>query len=207
LYGFNYTRLDIAKSRSFGVVTKNPKLVREALKLFKADDQRQPYAAACDRFVVSPENAREVLSAFIRRARRQLLIYDPQVTDDSMLRLIKQRINAGVDVRIIGKVESKWDIPFERYPGRRLHVRAIMRDGRRAFIGSQSLRKLQLERRREIGVLINDKRVVRQMIEVFESDWALTASGRKQAKKQKKDREKRRDKNGREAARELKAAS
>ena len=116
--------------------------MQEALKLFKADDTRQPYVAGCDRFVVSPENARERLAAFISGARKQLLIYDPQVTDDAMLRLITQRINAGVDVRIIGKVEAKWKIKGEKYPGKRLHVRAIIRDGRRAFLGSQSLRRL-----------------------------------------------------------------
>ncbi len=186
VYGFNLTRLDIAKSRSLGVITKNPKLVQEALKLFKADDTRQPYTAGCDRFVVSPENARERLAAFISGARKQLLIYDPQVTDDAMLRLITQRINAGVDVRIIGKVEAKWKIKGEKYPGRRLHVRAIIRDGRRAFIGSQSLRRLQLEKRREIGVIVNDKRVVKQMMEVFEQDWAQTESGKKREKKEEK---------------------
>jgi phosphatidylserine/phosphatidylglycerophosphate/cardiolipin synthase-like enzyme len=186
VYGFNFTRLDIAKSRSLGVITKNPKLVKEALKLFKADDTRQPYVAACDRFVVSPENARERLSAFISGARRQLLIYDPQVTDDAMLRLLTQRVSAGVDVRVIGKVEAKWKIKGDRYPGRRLHVRAIIRDGRRAFLGSQSLRRLQLEKRREIGIIINDRRVVRQMMELFEQDWAQTDGGKKRERKEEK---------------------
>ena len=37
------------------------------------------------------------------------------------------------------------------FPGKRLHVRAIVRDGRRAFVGSQSLRKLELDERREVG--------------------------------------------------------
>ena len=186
VYGFNFTRLDIAKSRSLGVITKNPKLVKEALKLFKADDTRQPYVAACDRFVVSPENARERLSAFISGARRQLLIYDPQVTDDAMLRLLTQRVNAGVDVRVIGKVEAKWKIKGDRHPGRRLHVRAIIRDGRRAFLGSQSLRRLQLEKRREIGIIINDRHVVRQMMELFEQDWAQTDGGKKRERKEEK---------------------
>ena len=184
VYGFNFTRLDIAKSRSLGVITKNRKLVQEALKLFKADDTRQTYVPASDRFVVSPENARERLAAFINGARKQLLIYDPNVSDDAMLRLIRQRINAGVDVRIIGKVEAKWKIPGEKYPGRRLHIRAIMRDGRRAFLGSQSLRRLELEKRREIGVVVNDKRVVKQMIAVFEQDWSETESGKKEVKKE-----------------------
>jgi hypothetical protein len=48
-----------------------------------------------------------------------------------MLRLIEDRLASGVDVKIIGKVEAKWDkIPWEKYPGKRLHVRAIIRDGR-----------------------------------------------------------------------------
>jgi cardiolipin synthase len=212
VYGFNLTRLDIAKSRSLGVITKNRKLVSEAIKLFKADDTRQTYVPDSDRFLVSPENARERLAKFITGARKELLIYDPHVSDDTMLRLIRQRINAGVDVRVMGKVEAKGGVRAEKFPGRRLHIRAIMRDGRRAFLGSQSLRRLELEKRREIGVIVNDKRVVRQMIAVFEKDWAQTDGARKEAKKGKKAgnsqrSEKSEKKGAREPRRSLAAAS
>jgi cardiolipin synthase A/B len=186
VYGFNFTGLDIAKSRSFGVISKNEKLVNEANKLFMADFDRMPYIPGNERFVVSPENARERIGRFISGARKQLLIYDPQVSDDSMLRLIGERIKAGVEVRVIGKVEEKWNIKSEKYPGRRLHIRAIVRDGKRAFMGSQSLRRLELEKRREVGVIITDEAVVRQMMETFERDWAQTPSGKKRAKKAKK---------------------
>src|SRR4029079_6534616 len=50
VYGFNLTALNIAKSRSFGIVTKNKKLVGEAMKLFAADFDRKPYASGYDRF-------------------------------------------------------------------------------------------------------------------------------------------------------------
>jgi cardiolipin synthase len=183
LYGFNFTGLDILKSRSFGVISKNGKLVNEANKLFMADFDRLPYTPGCDRFVVSPENARDRLARFIKGARKQLLIYDPKVSDEAMLRLITARMAAGVDVRIIGKVDSRWGLKSERYPGKRLHVRAIIRDGRRAFMGSQSLRRLELEKRREIGLIITDEDVVKQMRDTFERDWSQTDSGRKKAKK------------------------
>ncbi len=186
VYGFNFTRLDIEKSRSFGVVTKNAKLVAEAMKLFAADFDRQPYVPGSDRFVVSPENARERLSSFIRGARRQLLIYDPKVSDDAMLRVLSDRAAHGVDVRIIGKVGAGWKGKHEKYPGKRLHIRAIVRDGQRAFLGSQSLRRLELEKRREVGIIITDQSVMRQMQRVFEDDWALTDSGKKAAKKAEK---------------------
>jgi cardiolipin synthase len=186
VYGFNFTGLDIKKSRSFAVVTKNAKLVREAMKLFEADFERQPYIAGCERLIVSPENSRERLSAFIKGARKQLLIYDPQVSDDAMMRLLMDREKAGVEIKIIGKVKSKYALKGEKFPGRRLHVRAIVRDGRRAFIGSQSLRRLELEKRREVGIIIIDESVVREIQTVFESDWAQTDSGKKEAKKAEK---------------------
>jgi len=186
VYGFNFTGLDIEKSRSFGLVTKNDKLIKEAMKLFEADFERQPYLPGYDRFVVSPENARERLVNFIKGARKELLIYDPQVTDDAMLRLLTERIKAGVDVKIIGKVEAKWNINGEKYPGKRLHIRAMIRDGKRGFLGSQSLRRLELEKRREVGVVITDEKVIGEMQAVFEHDWAQTESGRKERKKEKK---------------------
>src|SRR5262249_42018079 len=158
--------------------TRNQKLVAEATKLFTADFDRQPYSVGCDRFIVSPENARDVLARFLAGARRQLLIYDPRVSDDQMLRIINDRIKAGVDVRVISKAE--------KYRGRRLHIPATIRDGKRAFRGSQSLRRLELEKRREVGLIITDEKTVGQMRETFEEDWAQTETGRRQLKKDRK---------------------
>jgi len=156
VYCFNFTLLDMEKSRSFGVVTKNRKLVTEAMKLFEADFERQPYRPGCDRFVVSPENARERLAAFIKGARKQLLIYDANVCDDAMLRIITERIKAGVDVKIIGSVEAKWKIHGEPFPGKRMHVRAIVRDGKASVHRQPEPQALELENRREVGVIITD---------------------------------------------------
>jgi cardiolipin synthase A/B len=179
VFGFNFTGLDIGKSRSFAIITRNRKLVGEAVKLFEADFNRQAYSNGNDRLVVSPENSRERLTRFVNGARRQLLIYDPQLTDDAMLKVIVEKVKAGVDVKIIGKVEAKWDLKALKYAGKRLHVRAIVRDGRQAFVGSQSLRKLELDRRREVGVIIDDEKVVKQIRTIFEQDWAAAGGKNK----------------------------
>src|SRR5438045_3193444 len=68
VYGFNFTALDVSKSRSLGVITRDRTLVEEAIKLFEADVSRRPYVPGADRFVVSPANARERLAAFIKGA-------------------------------------------------------------------------------------------------------------------------------------------
>ena len=139
---------------------------------------------------MSPENARERLAAFIKGARKQLLIYDPQVSDDAMLKLITERMADGVDVRIIGKVEAKWKVPGEKYPGKRLHVRAIIRDGKRAFIGSQSLRRLELEKRREVGVIVTDESVVQQMRRSSSRTGRRPKPGRRRRRRRRRQRRK-----------------
>jgi phosphatidylserine/phosphatidylglycerophosphate/cardiolipin synthase-like enzyme len=180
--GFNYTLIDITKSRSFGIVTKNRKSVQEAVKLFEADCARQPYVAGGP-LVISPSNSRAQLSAFISKARKQLLIYDPKVSDPRIIKLLKERAQAGVDIRIIGKVSSRGDdLVHQKYPGHRLHVRAIVRDGRDAFVGSLSLRRLELDKRREVGVFVQDAAIVKELIGTFEGDWAQTGLGRKDEK-------------------------
>jgi len=188
VYGFNFTALDM-KSRSFGIVTKDRRAVTEAIRLFEADTLRQEYEPQEDgSFVVSPENAREILATFIKRARKQLLIYDPKVADLQMIRLINQRIKAGVDVRIIGKVGKRGgSMRVQKMPTHRLHVRAMIRDGDTAFVGSQSLRALELDGRREIGLIVKEPKTVKQMLEVFEGDWAKTDLAAKEAKETKKE--------------------
>ena len=177
--GFNYTHLDLLGSRSFGIVTRNRALVQEALKLFEADAMRQPYVPGLDEFVVSPESSRARLSAFLKDARKQLSIYDPKIADGPMVRLLQERAKSGVTVRVLGKVTSRHDqLQVEKLPKLRLHVRAILRDEHELFVGSQSLRPIELDRRREIGVIVRDPGVLKQFRTVFEADWELTARGK-----------------------------
>jgi phosphatidylserine/phosphatidylglycerophosphate/cardiolipin synthase-like enzyme len=170
--GFNYTKLDIQKSRSFGIITRDRRLVKEAVALFEADRTRQPYSPGHKKLVVSPETSREALTEFIRHARKELLIYDMQVSDNVIQRVLHERVRAGVRIRIIGHLEK--DLPrikARKMPGLRLHVRAIVRDGASVFIGSQSLRKLEMDGRREVGVIVTNARIAKRVREVFESDW------------------------------------
>lgn len=172
VFGFNYTRQDIDKSRSFGIVTRDPRVVRDALDLFDADSNRHTYAPSDDRFVVSPETSRARLTTFIKAAKKQLCIYDPKVSDNSIQRLLEERAQAGVEIRIIGKLEKPLaGVEARKLKSLRLHVRAMIRDGTAGFVGSQSLRKLELEGRREVGLILRDARIARKMLEVFESDW------------------------------------
>ena len=172
--GFNFTTLDVKKSRSFGLSTVNRKIVAAITRVIDADHNRLPPVISSPRLVVSPENARQQLMDFIKKARRELLIYDTCVSDDLVIALLIKRAAAGVRVRILGSLEKKWKDPSIKVKplrGLRLHVRAIVRDRKSAFVGSQSLRKLELDKRREVGMITKDRRAAARLAAVFDADW------------------------------------
>ncbi len=134
-----------------------------------------------------------MLSAFISGAKEDLAIYDSKVHDPSIIKLLKERAAKGVVVRVIGDMKGKDPGIEERRLPMRLHVRAIVRDGKRAFVGSQSLRKDELENRREVGLIINNPAVARKILQVFDSDWADSSKGAKAKAAKEKDDERRTD--------------
>lgn len=182
LLSFNFTHLDIDRSRCFGLVTCNPKLVAEAVKLFEADTKRQPYEPGLATFVVSPLNARKQLAAFLNGAKKELLIYDPEISDPAMLRLLEERAQAGVDIQVIGRVSRHSSkLAVRKLAIMRLHTRTIIRDGGQAFVGSQSLRESELCARREVGVIFRDKRIVARLAKTFQEDWEAIERAGQQA--------------------------
>ena len=54
----------------------------------------------------------------------------------------------------------------------RFHTRTIIRDRDAAFIGSQSLREAELDRRRELGLIVHERDIVHSLRHTFERDWA-----------------------------------
>ena len=185
LLTYNFTHLDTERSRSFGIVTRNRHLVKEAARLFQCDTKRQSYKSRNNKFVVSPANARPVLEAFIKGAKRELLIYDIDIADKAMMRLLEEHTQAGTKVSIIGHVGRSKHLSARVLRRMRLHTRVVIRDCKQAFLGSQSLRKVELDARREIGIIVNNAKVVSSLATVFEDDWkASTPTDRHADKKQ-----------------------
>jgi phosphatidylserine/phosphatidylglycerophosphate/cardiolipin synthase-like enzyme len=172
MLSFNFTHLDIDHSRAFGIETTHADWVSEAEKLFRADCTRTEYATTTDTFVVSPENSRNVLGTFLKRSKKELLIYDPKISDKEMLGILQEQAKAGVEIKVIGSVDGHAPFNVQKMNGTRLHTRTIIRDRHQAFVGSQSLRTAELDARREVGLIIDDAKSVAKLVDIFETDWA-----------------------------------
>ena len=187
VFGFNFTKLDIDKSRSFGLATRDKRTVQEALNLFEADATRNLYKPSRSNLVVSPNTSRAMLTAFLKGATKDLSIYDQKIQDPAIIKILKELAASGVRVRVLGHLKGPdGHVVVRPLKTLRLHVRAMVRDGTRAFVGSQSLRKEELDKRREVGLLINNPVVTRALLKVFDADWQASAKkeGRKEEKKQ-----------------------
>jgi phosphatidylserine/phosphatidylglycerophosphate/cardiolipin synthase-like enzyme len=81
-------------------------------------------------------------------------------------------VKAGVVLRVIGGLKDAGSaLPGAKKSPIRLHTRTIIRDGSWAFVGSQSLRTLELDARREVGILFRDPQAVARLVKTFEEDW------------------------------------
>ncbi len=172
LLTFNFSFLDIHHSRSFGIITEDKQLVAEAVRLFNADVAGKSHKAEAEYFVISPINSRKKLSAFIQGAEKQLLIYDSKLSDAQMLKHLEARAKAGVEIKVIGSMSKQVKgVELRPMPLIRLHTQAIIRDGKQVFFGSQSLRKVELDLRREVGLITDDKEAIQSFFLIFVLDW------------------------------------
>ena len=92
-----------------------------------------------------------------------------------MLRILHVRAKASVEIRVIGQVSGRPPFDVRRLAGTR-GPRTIIRDGKQAFVGSQSLRAAELDLRREVGLVVREPKAVKTLIDTFESDWTRTAA-------------------------------
>jgi phosphatidylserine/phosphatidylglycerophosphate/cardiolipin synthase-like enzyme len=88
-----------------------------------------------------------------------------------------------VQVKIIGHVSRNKHLSARAFKRMRLHTRVIIRDCKQAFLGSQSLRRLELDERREIGMIVNNAKVVSSLVTVFEDDWKASTPADRHADK------------------------
>jgi cardiolipin synthase A/B len=85
---------------------------------------------------------------------------------------LKERAEAGVQIRVIGSLRKPISgVEVRQSHPLRLHTRAIVRDAEYVFLGSQSLCRLELDLRREVGVVFRDPDVASRIANVFGEDW------------------------------------
>jgi len=185
----NYTRAAFRSNREFVVVDREGQDVRQVRDVFWADWRGQPLAPYDARTPISPSTARPLLSRLVSSAMASIDVYAEEFQDPKMACLLANQAGRGRRVRVLLPAASAGSEAREgplialltraggrvrRMPphGLDIHAKAIVADGRTAFVGSENLSAASLDRNREVGLLLSDPVAVRRLLATFQTDWA-----------------------------------
>jgi phosphatidylserine/phosphatidylglycerophosphate/cardiolipin synthase-like enzyme len=185
----NYYIGRMKTERNYVVVDNDPADVDVLDRIFDADFTGAEPSIDCTRLLVSPVNAKQRLLDFIASAKTELLVESMQFADGDVRSAIFARKAAGVDVRVIladpswidANTEAAAALSAKGIEARRLkapaiHVKAIVADGDRAYVGSINLSSTSLTKNREVGLIVTEPANIAKVQTTFDTDWAA-ASG------------------------------
>lgn len=181
----NYSKSFMLKERNFLAALDDIDDVKDIAALFDADWSRMSPDLSCTRLLVSPINARDRLVELVAGAKTEVLIESMQLADKGVRSALQGRLAAGVSVRVVlasptwidANADAATWLASQGVVARHLstpsvHVKAIVIDGVRAYLGSENLSQTSLDRNREIGLVVTDAPAVTAMKETFETDYA-----------------------------------
>ncbi|HWP44811.1 MAG TPA: phospholipase D-like domain-containing protein [Blastocatellia bacterium] len=173
---FNPTQKNLHYARDFGVLVRDQLITTELNRLFDADWHGTSFRPESLPLVISPYNSRQKLIGLLSQAQSSLRIMDAKLQDQEALSLLLRKASAGCDVRIITR-DTYYDEVVPNFHVRalaryKLHAKCIVVDSNTFFVGSQNLRPVSLDQRREVGIIIQDSAMARRIERVFDEDWA-----------------------------------
>jgi phosphatidylserine/phosphatidylglycerophosphate/cardiolipin synthase-like enzyme len=186
----NFVLSQMQVERNFAAVIDDPQDVALLSALLGADWARQSPDLSCTRLLVAPVNAKDRILSLIKSATKSVDVESMEFSDSDVQAAVLAAYKAGIAVRVLiadtGFVSSNsgaeqfmrnFSIPGKTLASPVLHVKAIVVDGARAYLGSENLSWTSLTQNREVGlelVAANGEDVA-SMEATFEADWAKGA--------------------------------
>jgi hypothetical protein len=119
----------------------------------------------------------------VKGTKHQLLIYDPGPDRRCDAADHTAKIKEGVDVKVIGKVEAKWNLSWESIPASASTSVRLCATVSAPSSAARVFGNWNSDKRREVGVIVTDRKLVESLMAVFARDWALTPTGKKAVKR------------------------
>jgi len=164
------------------VITGKP--ARDVAAIFDADWERRAFAEPTD-LVVSPSNARSRLETLLQAATESIDIAMEVMNDGRTIDLVAAKATEGLVVRVL--LEDPAAVEDNAQTAQRLqqagvqvrwlaspdlHAKAVVIDGRFAYVGSVNFTWSSLSRNRELGLVTADGEAVARILSTFDGDFA-----------------------------------
>jgi phosphatidylserine/phosphatidylglycerophosphate/cardiolipin synthase-like enzyme len=181
----NATLAALTANREFLARDTRPADVALAEAIFAADFAGRATPAGALSLVVAPENARERLLGLVASAEGSLDLEVEELTDRGLLARLAAKARSGVRVRIVLPPSSesaarvralhatlrKAGVEIRLVETPYIHAKAIVVDGRTAFVGSENLTYDSLATNRELGVVFDEPDEVAKVRAAMDADF------------------------------------
>ena len=187
IMSMNFNVDAFSSERNYGMITRDSDDVADTKAIFDMDwalaggEPPKPADLACTRLVVSPNNAKQRITDFIKSAQTKLDVEAMYVAEDGVQAAIVDAKKRGVTVRVIMEASSDNaevkalfmanGITVKAPPsGIFLHAKLLIVDGA-AFVGSENFSITALTKNRELGGFVFEPGPLATIQQQFDADW------------------------------------
>jgi phosphatidylserine/phosphatidylglycerophosphate/cardiolipin synthase-like enzyme len=186
----NWAAENLTETRDYAVVTDDQGEVAEIIECFEADWGRKAFdPGEGAKLIWCNTNGRERVARFIDEARHTIFVQNERYQDPVIIERLVRAKERGVKVHVMARKPHtlKKDKLLEGVSGLRimrdvgikvhtlrhlkLHAKMLLADGKATIIGSINLAPGSFDARRELGIEVRDRHVVRRVEEVAHRDW------------------------------------
>ncbi len=187
----NWAPKYFGETRDYGLITTDPREVKEVESCFNADWDRTDFVPKAESPLIwSVGKSRDEVIDFIRTAKESLYIQHEKYVDVPVIEVLVEakmkhdltiyamalpvhslrdfyRIEGIAGLRLLGDL----GIHVHKLRGIHLHAKLIIADEKRALLSSFNFYPKCFNERRELGIRFEDAALVDRLVEIFKKDW------------------------------------
>jgi cardiolipin synthase len=181
IMNFNFTRSAFKNDRNFGLIIDDVKTVNEIEHIFSSDWNKQAISLKpSSRILLSPENSRKQILALLSNSKTTIDIYAQDMNDPDIVHELKKAAKRNVSIRVItshalSSRQARYlktpSVLIHNQTSLYIHAKAIIIDKKYLIIGSTNLTHSSLNNNRELSIVSSDATVLKQIQNIFNSDW------------------------------------
>jgi len=179
----NFTYSTFTKNRDLFVTTRQKDLILELEKIFAADFVGEQVSVYHDNLVISPTDSRAKFEILFESAQESIDLYFQYISDNELRDSLIQQAGRWIDIRLIVSENTYEDdqqeldilrnagIEISYLDKEIMHSKAILVDRKYLFIWSVNFSYYSFDENREIGLVFQNKEVVKKFVQLFENDF------------------------------------
>lgn len=180
----NFSYSTFRYNREFFLLLDNKNLLPTFLEIFENDFSGVKENIHHPNIVLSPFSSRAQIEYLLKNAQKSIKVYAHNISDNSVLNILLEKQKSWVEVEMIlpdlKKVSSNENeiqllkennIDLKIIDKPEIHAKSLLIDETYLYIGSVNFSSYSIDKNREIGLIIKNKEIISQFLDIFQDDF------------------------------------